>query len=323
MWSRISVLAFCLTILFTVVCVRFCTVMAGEKNGFDVANSILPTEQILSGGPGKDGIPALDDPKFVGAKTVTWLPDNSQVLSLTLGSETRAYPLAILNWHEVVNDVFSGDSVIVSYCPLCGTGMAFYSTIDGKKLSFGVSGLLYNSDVLFYDHETMSLWSQIMEKAISGPMVSKPLKRLPLMQTTWIEWKKAYPHGKVLSRDTGFSRNYAENPYAAYEVGGGLYFPVTFRSQRYHPKERILGLEVGGMFKAYPFAELAKLGGRPLLDSFNGQKIKIVYNSDARTGAVSDHDSGKVVPTVNAFWFAWYAFHPNTEVYSVSKNGSE
>lgn len=316
MWSRWSVLAFLLTVLVTLLCIRFYPAIAEEKNVFDLSSAVIPVELVLSGGPDKDGIPSIDQPKFESAKTVNWLANNEQLLSLTIGSETRGYPLSILNWHEVVNDRFQERSVVISYCPLCGTGMAFSSTVKNQDLQFGVSGLLYNSDVLLYDRESMSLWSQIMGQAISGPLVSEKLHLLPLKQVSWKVWKQENPNGQVLSRNTGFRRDYSKNPYEGYEKDGELYFPITFRSHKYHPKQRVLGVEIGGEFKAYPFVELAKLGGNKVSDIFQGKSIQIEYDSEANTGLVRDKSTGEVLPSVNAFWFAWYTFHPEGDVFT-------
>jgi hypothetical protein len=190
------------------------TLSAGSSNGFDLSNSILPPEQIISGGPPRDGIPAISDPRLIAADQVDYLKPTDRVVGISLKGQSRAYPIAILNWHEIVNDEIDGRRLAITYCPLCGTAVAFDATIDGSPTDFGVSGLLYNNDVLLYDRETESLWSQIMSEAISGERVGTKLIMLPLSHTTWRDWLAKHPDTLVLSEDTGYSRDYQRNPYA-------------------------------------------------------------------------------------------------------------
>ncbi len=291
-------------------------VYAVEKNGFVLDNSLIPADEILRGGPPRDGIPAIDQPHFIKAADASFLKANDRVLGIVRDGEVRAYPIAILNWHEIVNDVFGRELVMVSFCPLCGTGVAF--SIDalgqqGKSSAFGVSGLLYNSDVLLYDRETGSLWSQIMAKAVSGPRKGARLKMIPLQHTTWQDWKTRYPDTRVLSTDTGFSRDYNRDPYATYVNDEGLYFPVKHRDPRYHPKERVLGIAISGQYKAYPFQELAKTQSK-INDVVAGKKITIMFNAEHQAAQIFD-TRGEELPGIIAFWFAWFAFHPDTEVF--------
>lgn len=316
MISRSSWLVFFTTILVTLLCFKSCSAMANTDNGFDLTNTSIPKELILPGGPPRDGIPSIDSPKFDAVTQVDWLADDDLVLAISIEGVKRAYPLAILNWHEIVNDRFNDQAVVISYCPLCGTGMAFNSRVDDKTLDFGVSGLLYNSDVLLYDRQTESLWSQLKQAAVSGSMLGKKLELLPMAQLSWGEWRQRYPDGEVLSRDTGFHRDYSRSPYGDYNQSLVLYFPVEFLSKRYHPKERVLGVEVKGEFKAYPFSELAKLATDELTDQFNGENLVVRFNADARTGEVFISGNKTAKPVVNAFWFAWYTFHPETDVYT-------
>jgi len=278
----------------------------------DENNTLIPVNEIHSGGPPKDGIPAIDKPVFISAAASRLAPD-ARVMGLEVNGSARAYPLSIMNWHEIVNDTFGDKSVVVTYCPLCGSGVAFDANVNGTPLKFGVSGLLYNSDVLLYDRQSESLWSQILSQSVTGEMKGEKLKMLALLQTSWDEWKKLYPETEVLSENTGFSRNYNRNPYTGYETGAGIYFPVKFSSKRYHPKERVLGVEFDGKYKAYPFAELSKKGEQ-VKDQFAGRDLTIKYNDAARSARIFD-DKGEEVPALNSFWFAWFAFHPDTEVY--------
>ena len=170
---------------------------------FDLTKHSVPLDQIADGGPGKDGIPAILAPRFVSAGEATFLQDTDRVLGLTQGADAKAYPIKILNWHEIVNDVVGGKPVVVTYCPLCGTGIAFDAAILGQRRSFGVSGLLYQSDLLMYDHQTESLWSQIGMHAVAGPLTGEKLTPVFLEHTTWGEWRAAHPATLVLSTKTG------------------------------------------------------------------------------------------------------------------------
>ncbi len=285
----------------------------GPYNGFDVSDVLVPVSQIHQGGPPRDGIPAIDKPRFIPAGEADFLEPGARVLGLSRQGQSRAYPVAIMNWHEIVNDDVAGRNLVVSYCPLCGSGMAFSAEVAGKRLGFGVSGLLYNSDMLLYDRQTGSLWSQLMEQAISGPLKGTRLIGVPLEHTAWADWRQRHPETLVLSRDTGHRRDYDRDPYAGYADKRGLYFPVAKRDPRYHPKERVLGIGLDGRYKAYPFAELSRTDGE-VRDTLAGRELLVRYDREHRSAGVTDN-SGNPLPAVTAFWFAWYAFHPDTLVY--------
>lgn len=291
---------------------------ADMKNGFDLSGALVPVDEIFHGGPPKDGIPAIDHPKFTKAKEARFLRNGDRVLGVQRNGVAKAYPVAILNWHEIVNDELAGDPVTVTYCPLCGSGVAYRAEVDGKRLSFGVSGLLYNSDLLLYDRQSSSLWPQILAKAISGPLKGQRLEIIPLADTTWGDWRIRYPHTLLLSTDTGYRRDYARNPYAGYEERRELMFPMRFRTIGYHPKERVIGVELDGHFKAYPFVELAKTSGE-VADTLAGHRLVIRFDEVHQSGAVFDKNGGEL-PSITAFWFAWYAFHPDTEVFRTDRD---
>jgi Protein of unknown function (DUF3179) len=196
-----------------------------------------------------------------------------------------------------------------------GSGMAFLARAQGRRLSFGVSGLLYNSDVLLYDRQSNSLWSQLMEQAITGPMKGTRLTSVPLTHTTWADWKKRYSRTLVLSPETGYARDYQRDPYAGYAQSERLTFEVRAHSTRYHyhPKERVIGVSLGGQHKAYPFIELGR-SPRVIHDTLGGRPIEVRFDGEHQTGAVFDSD-GHEIPSVIVYWFAWYAFHTDTEVF--------
>ena len=283
------------------------------NNGFDLSNASVPAELIMSGGPPKDGIPSLDQPKFIIAGEVDFLESSDRILGMNYQGIHKAYPIKILNFHEVVNDNFNGQPIAITFCPLCGSGIAYSTNIKGKKHSFGVSGLLYNSDVLLYDRETESLWSQIMNKAISGPLKGYRLQAITMSHTSWQDWQQRYPDTLVLSTDTGYQRDYTTNPYQGYELDKNIWFPVTAQDMSYHPKELVIGIEIQGQFKVYPFSELAQADAE-LQDSFAGENLLIRYNHQHQSASISDN-KGKELPTITTFWFAWYAFHPDGLVF--------
>lgn len=300
-----------LTILYSPIA------QAQTKNGFDLSNSSIPLEDIKSGGPPRDGIPSIDEPKFTKALE-SKISSDARILGVSVNGIAKAYPISILNYHEIVNDYFGEKAVVITYCPLCGSGIAFNAEVNGKKLSFGVSGLLYNSDVLLYDRQTESLWSQLKYEAISGKLLGEKLKVLNTANTTLKNWKEKHPNTLILSEDTGFNRDYSQNPYPNYNTSSAIYFPVNNTDDTFHSKEMVIGIEINGKTKAYPFSELKKLKGTILEDTFAGQKLKIKYNSKAQSAEILDAN-GNLLPAITNFWFAWYAFNPETEVYQYDK----
>lgn len=285
-----------------------------EINGFDLNGSLVPVAEIQGGGPARDGIPALDHPVFIAADQAGFLAPDDRVLGLARHGIAKAYPIAILNWHEVVNDQFGAERVVVTFCPLCGTGMAFLATVEGRALDFGVSGLLYNSDVLLYDRQTESLWSQLMTTAITGPLKGQHLTMAPVAHTTWANWRERYPDTLALSPDTGHQRDYGRDPYAGYIQSEQVMFPLRFKNRRFHPKEPVIGVELDGRFKAYPFTALERTA-TTFTDRIGDHPVRIEYDAAHRTGRVLDA-AGQEIPSVIGFWFTWYGFHPDTEVYT-------
>ena len=282
-----------------------------NMNGFKLDDTLVPVDQIHNGGVSRDGIPALDLPTILKGSSARFLSDEDRVLGVNRNGIARAYPIKILNYHEIVNDDFNGAGVLVSFCPLCGSGIAF--AVDVERGGFGVSGLLYNSDVLMYDRKTESLWSQILGQAISGPAKGARLETIPVSNTNWEIWRQRYPGTKVLSPETGYGRNYDRDPYADYRRSGRLWFPVAAKDRRLKPKSMVVGIDLDGQFKAYPLDELPD-AKTSVDDSFAGQKLTVKYDKSSASANVFDA-SGREWPSVTLFWFAWVAFHPDTEVY--------
>lgn len=277
----------------------------------------MPVQEIVAGGADKDGIPSLDYPQYVNAAEAKFLRGRERVLGIAFNGVHRAYPIKILNHHEIVNDVIDGTPIVITFCPLCGTGMAFRAEHNGQRLIFGVSGLLFNNDVLLYDRQSQSLWSQIMSEAISGPMRGTRLIAIAVSHTTWRDWRERHPDSQVLSADTGFRRDYEVDLYPDYARSSRVFFPLSAQSRAYRRKEMVLGLEIEGRFKAYPFKEL-KRGPAHFSDQWAGKRFDIQYDHRNRTARAIDRQ-GSEIPTVLAYWFAWYAFHPDTAIYHAKK----
>ncbi len=283
---------------------------ARTLNGFDVGDASIPVAEILQGGPPKDGIPAIDDPVFVGAKEAGFLSAQDRVIGIARHGIAKAYPIAILNWHEIVNDRIGPEAIVVTYCPLCGTGMVFSAE---DELSFGVSGLLYNNNVLMYDRQTESLWSQLKMEAVTGKYQGDELQQLPASHTTLGEWEARFPESLVLSERTGFDRDYSHDPYFVYRHSSDVHFPFSTRERRYHLKELVIGVRIGDEAWAWPFVELARAEG-PVTGEVGGQRIEVYFDSEDRTGAVFN-EAGEEIASTIAYWFAWISVYPDSQVY--------
>ncbi|MBI3303020.1 MAG: DUF3179 domain-containing protein [Deltaproteobacteria bacterium] len=201
---------------------------------------------------------------------------------------------------------------------MTSSGVVYDRTVKGKELTFGVSGLLHESNVLFYDHQTESLWSQLKEEAVTGTLTGTHLTALPSVTTTWKAWRTQHPDTLVLSTVTGFRRDYSRLPYQDYAASPDPMFPVKHRDVRLSPKDKVLGLSLAGAHKAYPLAVL-RARRTPLEDRVGDKAIKILYDPTADSAYVLDAQSEELLPSVVAYWFAWATFHPQTEVYTLSE----
>ena len=186
--------------------------------------------------------------------------------------------------------------------------------VKDQELTFGVSGRLYNSNVLIYDHQTESLWSQIKEEAVTGPLTNTKLTALPSATTTWKAWRQAHPDTLVLSTQTGFRRNYSSDPYQGYARSPRVMFPVKHGDPRLPAKEKVVGVQVGDKSKAYPLSALQQLA-QPLKETVGGKDLTIAYQPEGQSATVVETATGNSLATVTAYWFAWATFHPQTEVY--------
>jgi len=269
----------------------------GQKP-FDVTRHLIRLGEIQPGGPPRDGIPALDHPAFTSAAEADRiLKPKDVVLGVEFAGVAKAYPVRILNWHEVLNDDVGEQPILVSWCPLCGSGVVYDSRADGRRLTFGVSGRLYKRNLLLYDHETDSLWSQIAGKAVTGPLAGTSLRLLPVTVTSWAHWKDDHPATLVLSFQTGFRRNYATDPY------------------REWPLDRRLSLVVSheGITRIYPYSELKK-AGHPLKDELAGLPITIVFDPKDQVATVRS-SGGEQPPHFVSFFADARSFFPQAHVF--------
>ncbi len=234
---------------------------------------LIDPGELLPGGPPPDGIPPIDEPKFVEGSSATFLEDDEPVLAIEVEGEARAYPIQIMTWHEIVNDTIAGRPVTVSYCPLCNSAIAYDRRLGDRVVDFGTSGLLYRSALVMYDRQTQSLWSHFTGEAVIGTLTGAQLDLIPMSTVSWVDWREANPDGLVLSRDTGHDRDYGTNPYPGYDDVDDP--PFLFEGEtdgRLAAKERVVGIRRGGDAVAIPTAELfehrvveIELGGEPVI----------------------------------------------------------
>jgi hypothetical protein len=267
-------------------------------SGLTMLSGIVPTgapeplvdlDEIRSGGPPPDGIPSIDEPTFLRPGEVDFLEENEPVLALDIDGDVRAYPVQILMWHEIVNDTVGRVPVAVTYCPLCNSALAYDRRIDDKVVEFGTSGSLWNSALVMYDRQTETLWSHFTGQAIVGELTGTELETFPVATVPWGVWRDANPDGLVLSRDTGFDRNYGRNPYPGYDDVNSQ--PFLFEGEvdgRYTAMTRIVGVELDGDAVGVPLVTLQELGVVPA--TLGDTDVVVVWQS----GTASSLDDGDV-----------------------------
>lgn len=296
------------------------TEFAPEREVFtnDNVKHSVPIEEIVSGGPPRDGIPSIDNPKFVSVKEANqWLGDQEPGVAFSLGNAHRFYPYQILVWHEIVNDTIEGQRVLVTYCPLCLTGYVLDPVVQGERVEFGTSGKLWKSNLVMYDRKTESLWSQVLAEAIAGEMSGAKLPVLASDQMRYGDWKKAYPQGEVLSRDTGAGRFYGSNPYGDYFSATNLALSlVDPKDTRLANDAFVFGIVVNGKPKAYHVEAVKRQGVTE--DEFEGEHIILRHDKELDVvrmyRKLPDGREERINP-VSGFWFSWAAAHPDTELY--------
>lgn len=266
------------------------TLSSSEWPKTDFTKRVVDESEILSGGPPRDGIPSIDNPHFVSqAMAAIWLHPQEPVIAVTVGSETKAYPLQILIWHEIVNDTIDGIPVTVTFCPLCNAAIAFDRRFDGEILDFGTSGRLRKSDLIMYDRQSESWWQQFTGRALIGRYAGQHLTKLPADVVAFSDFQAAFPESLVLSRNTGHIRQYGRNPYHGYDNINQS--PFLFDGQpdpRLPPMERVLAVTVSKTTRLYP---LTVFDQTPLInDTLSGMPLALF----SREGMLSALDQGTI-----------------------------
>jgi hypothetical protein len=262
---------------FEGVSIRFSTNFWGKT---DFCKRSIDLAEVRSGGPPPDGIPPVDDPKFETlAEAETWLQPQSPVVALAIKDEARAYPLAILIWHEIVNDTIGGTPVAVTFCPLCNASIAFDRQVNGKTLRFGTTGNLRKSDLVMWDDLTQSWWQQFTGEAIVGSYTGTKLTFLSSQVVGFGQFKAQYPKGQVLSRATGHNRDYGSNPYTEYDSTDRPFLFEGEVDKRLRATEHVLAATIEGKSVAYPFAMLAK--EKVVNDTVGGEAVVALWQPGA------------------------------------------
>ena len=291
------------------------------------SKTLVPLDEFQSGGPPKDGIPAIDFPQFTRADEVDWLDEREPVVVVVAEGETRAYPVQILTWHEIVNDRIGATPVAVTFCPLCNTAIVFDRRLDGDVLDFGTTGKLRDSDLVMYDRQTESWWQQFSGEALVGELAGKRLTRVPAHMTAWGDFVREHPSAPVLNRETGHSREYGLNPYAGYDSvdSSPLFATRNEDDDRLPPKERVVYVEVGDEAYAVPYPSLA-VQRRIEIETDEGtlavrwrpgvasalDEAEIAAGRDV--GAARVNLDGQPIAFSEPFWFAVAAFRPDIEI---------
>ena len=266
---------------------------AGAESEFstDFSKHSVPYSEILSGGPPKDGIPAIDEPQFVSIEEAdAWLEPQEPVVLVQVEDDARAYPIQILMWHEIVNDTVGGVPVTVTFCPLCNTGVAFEQTFEGQVLDFGTTGRLRFSNLVMYDRQTETWWQQATGEGIAGEFTGRQLTFVPASMISWADFKATYPDGTVLSRETGYSRNYGRNPYTGYDdVNRSPFLYVGPETPgTLPPMARVVTVDLNGEAVGYPYEVLQEV--HVVNEGVGGVPIVVLW----APGTASALDAGSV-----------------------------
>ena len=297
--------------------------------GFDLTTCLIPQDQIVAGRLRKDAQQALVDPAVIAGDEITdlnaqlygkYLVSSDRVIGVEINGESRAYPLLVLNCHEIVNDTLGGVAIAVTYNPLCDSTVVFERTVAGETLEFGVSGLLYNSNLMMFDRrpdaQGESLWSQLLGRGIAGPAAEsgRELAAVSASVTRWAEWLALHPQTTVLALDPKMFKRYKGTSYENYFVSQELWFEVNPPPPEGELaiKERLLIVEATDERRVYPLALIAGQAdeaGR-WTDSLGGVDVEFVCTTDPRTVHVASTSGGNVI-TRYAMWFAWHAMYPD------------
>lgn len=251
---------------------------------------LIPPGEVLDGGPGKDGIPSVDDPKFTSAAETTFLDPDNLVIGMVKDGVAKAYAHRILDWHEIVNDELADIHVALTYCPLTGTAIAWNREVNSEITTFGVSGKLYNTNLMPYDRATDSYWSQMRLDCVNGDLVNTRIETFPVIETTWETWSDMYPNSMVMTTETGFNRNYAQYPYGDYRTNNNnLIFPVDNFDTRLPAKDRTLAVLTDSKNKVYPIESFGE--GLVVTEDFPDGEI-LVIGSNSRNFITAYYNAG-------------------------------
>lgn len=294
----------------------------------DFTNSSVDHSEIMSGGPPKDGIPAIDNPDFVdNAAASEWLGDKEPVIVLEINGVARAYPLQILMWHEIVNDEIGDKAISVTFCPLCNASIVFDRDLDGVRYDFGTTGRLRRSDMVMYDRQTESWWQQFTGEGIIGELNGAKLKQIPSNIVAFESFIQQFPKGEVLSRDTGFSRRYGTNPYQGYDDINAS--PFLFRGKvddRLKPMERVLSLRSNDKTMLF---DLTSLKDKPVVNSEFEDTRFVIFAFEDMNSALdgSDISASRLIPSAAVYNAIvddrQLTFEINDGVVTDSETGSE
>jgi hypothetical protein len=277
-------------VLLTAVILASAAIAQIEGFKTDTSKTIIELDELRSGGPGKDGIPPIDEPKFISVEVADkWLKPQEPVVAVEIEDAAKAYPLQILIWHEIVNDTLGKTPVAVTFCPLCYSAIVFDRRFDNRTLTLGVSGFLRYSDMVMYDRQTETLWQQFAGQGLVGQYAGKHLTKIPAQIISFEQFRKAYPQAQVLSKETGHKRAYGRNPYSGYDdINKSPFLYRGPKDDRLPPMEKVISVTIDDKSKAYPYSITQKKG--VIHDTVGGTTIVVFHGK----GAVSALDRGKI-----------------------------
>lgn len=286
-----------------------------EINGFDTSSSVLDAQQLVRIGPVNRPVEMLEPIKTVPISSSDWGKDDV-VIGVEVNGEARAYPVAMMVWHEIVNDELGGEPILVTFCGLCGTGIVYRRSIDDKALTFGLAGLLYHSDILLYDIETKSLWSRYLDEAVTGQLKGKAIDGLPFRMMTIAEWEEAFPESTVVSRDNGSEMDYRSTPTGMTSAGDNVFASLP-KDLRYHPDMPVLAIKRWKHSKVYPAGEILVAGGI-VKDTFDGLPVQIQFLPEEQDFKVQVAEG---IEVAHSHWSEWVGNQPDSEIFHAGKKG--
>lgn len=282
-----------------------------RPNGFVLDELRVARETLVEGGPARDAIRSVDEPRFVASDEARWVTPDSPVIGLLANGRARAYPVHLMEWHQVVNERVDGSDLVVVYDPLTDRAAAWRSGAAPARDTFGVSGLLDRNGFLLYDRATSSLWSTIDGRAISGPRAGEGLVSLPVRVEAMARWRARHPDTFVLALPDRDRIDYRRSPYSRYWTSADVPLAVVDRDDRFHPKEVVLGVASDGRSRAYLGSIVTRAGGR-IVDDFGSKRIRVAY--DGESGTFS-YEAPEGITVESEYWFAWKSQHPETEIW--------